>query len=237
MMDHHPGWIDLNADLGEGYPNDARLFRIVTSASVSCGAHAGDRATIMATLREAQARGVAVGSHPGYPDRAHFGRRERAVNAGEVLTLILDQHRDLARLADECGVVLRFVKPHGALYNQAQKEPAVAREVLQAARELGLPVLGQPGSLLAIGALQERIRFVAEGFADRRYEPDGRLVPRSRPDAVVHDPAEVEAQVVRLAAQGVETLCIHGDHPDAARNAEQVRVILERHDIAPRFWA
>ena len=232
-----PDGIDLNADLGEGYPNDARLLALVTSASVCCGAHAGDRATILATLREAQAQGVAVGSHPGYPDRENFGRREQTMRPEAVTSLIVEQHRELARLAAECGLILRFVKPHGALYNQAQNEPRVAVGVLAAVEELGLPVLGQPGGLLAMMARKLGLRCVAEGFPDRRYEPDGRLVPRSRADAVLHDPAEVESQVVRLVGEGLETLCIHGDHPDAVRNAACVRDILQRHAIAPRFWA
>ena len=228
--------VDINADLGEGFPNDARLLDLVTSASVSCGAHAGDRTTILATFSAAKRRGVPVGAHPGYPDRDHFGRAERTIEAGEVTRLIVEQVGFLRALADEAGVSLRFLKPHGALYNQAQRDEAVARGVVEAVGRLGLPVLGQPGSLLARLATESSIRFVAEGFPDRRYGPDGRLVPRTRPDAILHEPAEVEAQVVRFVAEGLDTLCIHGDDPRAVENAGKVRGVLTRHEIVPAFW-
>jgi UPF0271 protein len=228
--------IDLNADLGEGCPNDARLLDLVTSASVSCGAHAGDRETIQATLSAAKVRGVSVGAHPGYPDRDGFGRVERDIRTEEVTQLVVHQFGELSALADEVGVVLRFVKPHGALYNQAQRDEGIARGVVAAVRRIGLPVLGQPGSVLARLAAEAGVRYVAEGFPERRYGPDGRLVPRSRPDAVLHEPAEVEAQVVGLVTQRLETLCIHGDDPGAVAKAENVRAVLARHGLAARFW-
>lgn len=228
--------IDVNADLGEGFPNDARLLDLVTSASVSCGAHAGDRRTILDTLTAAKRQGVAVGAHPGYPDRAGFGRSERAAEADEVGRLIVEQVETLRGLAGEAGVTLRFVKPHGALYNQAQREPGHAEGVVAAAARLALPVLGQPGTRLARLAAAGNVRFVAEGFPDRRYGADGRLVARARPDALLHDPAEVEAQVVRLVNAGLDTLCIHGDDPHAVANAETVRAVLARHGFVPRFW-
>jgi 5-oxoprolinase (ATP-hydrolysing) subunit A len=231
-----PGAIDLNADLGEGFPNDAKLLGLVTSASVSCGAHAGDTETILATLDEAKARGVAVGAHPGFADRAGFGRIERSATADEVERLIVAQCEFLADLASRVGLTLRFVKPHGALYNQAQKDPEIAAGVVAAARRLGLPVLGQPSSILASRLGEAGVGFVAEGFPDRRYEPDGRLTPRDRPGALLR-PDEVEAQVVGLAAKGFDTLCVHGDHPDAVRNAEAVLAVLKRHGLAARFWA
>jgi UPF0271 protein len=228
--------IDINADLGEGCPNDAALLELVTSTSVSCGAHAGDEAAILATLAAAKARGVAVGAHPGYPDRENFGRREQVVSTADVERLIVGQFEDLARLADQLAVPLRFVKPHGALYNQAQREAEVARGVVAAVRRLGLPVLGQPGSVLERLAGESGACFIAEGFPDRRYDADGRLVPRSRPDAVLHDVDEIDAQVARLAGLGLATLCVHGDTPWAVTTAETVRAALERHAITPRFW-
>jgi UPF0271 protein len=230
-----PG-IDVNADLGEGFPNDERLLDLVTSASVSCGAHAGDRESILKTLHAARKRGVPVGAHPGYRDREGFGRRDQNLSTDHVVRLILDQFGELNELARQVGVPLRFIKPHGALYNQAQKERSVALGVVSAARSLKLPLLGQPGSECARAAREAGVRFVAEGFPDRRYQPDGRLVPRSRPDAVLEDPGEVEAQIVRLAGQGFETLCIHGDDPRAVRNAECVRDVLNRHGLTRRFW-
>ena len=228
--------IDLNADLGEGFPNDARLLDLVTSASVCCGAHAGDLDTIRFTLDAAAARLVAVGAHPGYADRDGFGRRERLATAAEVERLILDQFDDLAALARPAGLTLRFVKPHGALYNQAQRNEDVARGVVEAVRRLGLPVLGQPGGAVQRIATESGVGFIAEGFPDRRYEADGRLVPRGRPDAVLADPAEIDRQVARLVRQGLATLCIHGDDPAAVANAETVRAVLDRPGIAARFW-
>jgi UPF0271 protein len=228
--------IDINADLGEGCPNDAALLDLVTSTSVSCGAHAGDDQAILATLAAAKARGVAVGAHPGYADREHFGRRELPVKAGDVERLIVGQFEALERHAVGLGVPVLFVKPHGALYNQAQRDPEVARGVVAAVRRLGLPVLGMPGSVLERLAAESGVRFVAEGFPDRRYDSDGRLVPRTRPDALLEGREEVGAQAVRLFGRGLATLCIHGDSPGAVANAEAVRAALERNGITPRFW-
>lgn len=228
--------IDLNADLGEGYPNDAALLARVTSASIACGAHAGDRTTILATLREAKPRGVIVGAHPGYADRAGFGRREQSLNADEVERLIVEQVMYLDNLAAEVGLPIRFVKPHGALYNQAQRQDEVAAGVVAALSRLMLPLLGQPATVLEARARGKGVRYVTEGFPERRYREDGRLVPRGEPNAVLEEPAEIEAQVVRLVDQGVMTLCIHGDDPRAIANAESVRAILRHQAIALRSF-
>jgi UPF0271 protein len=227
-----PRSIDLNADLGEGASHDAELMGRITSASISCGAHAGDRATILDTLRLAKSRGVCVGAHPGYADREGFGRREMSATAAEVHRLILDQVRELDGLAAGVGLALRFLKPHGALYNQAQRQPEIAFGVLDAAEFLQLPVLGQPGSLLHAEAARRGVRYVTEGFADRRYQADGRLVPRDQPNAHLHDPVEVEAQVLRLVDEGVDTLCLHGDDPGVVAHADVLCAILQRHEIA-----
>jgi UPF0271 protein len=229
--------IDLNADLGEGFPNDALLLARVSSASVACGAHAGEPHAIAQTLSEALGRGVAIGAHPGYQDRAGFGRREQHLPPGAVTALVIEQVEHLRTLASALNVPVRFVKPHGALYNQAQREDAVAAEVVAALRQLGLPLLGQPGSLLEARAREAGIRYITEGFPDRRYSADGRLVPRSQAGAVLDDPAEIEAQVVRLVGDGVTTLCIHGDDPRAVANADTVRGILERQGIIVRSFA
>jgi UPF0271 protein len=228
--------IDLNADLGEGFPNDAALLDRVSSASIACGAHAGDRRTIAATLNAAKLRGVAVGAHPAYPDRAGFGRRNQALPPPEVERQIVDQVEAVRSIAAGLDVAVRYVKPHGALYNQAQQEEPVAGAVVAALCRLQLPLLGQPGTLLETCARAAGLRYIPEGFPDRRYEPDGSLVPRSRPDAILHDPAEVEAQVLRLVAQGVLTLCIHGDDPRAVANADTVRGLLQSHGIVLRSF-
>jgi UPF0271 protein len=233
-----PGTIDLNADLGEGCPNDRPLLGLVSSASIACGAHAGDPDAIRRTLADARDLGVAIGAHPGYRDREHFGRREQSMSCDAVTTLILDQAAFLVELAAEAGVAIRFLKPHGALYNQAQKQAEIARGVVDAAAELGLPLLGQPGTLLERLVAGRGIAYIAEGFPDRRYRDDGSLVPRGEPDAILHDPAEMEAHLLRLLAGGrVATLCIHGDDPRAVDNARLVRRILEGQGMVIRSFA
>lgn len=224
--------IDLNADLGEGFPNDRLLLARVSSASVCCGAHAGDPATIRATLNASKEVGVIVGAHPGFPDRAGFGRREQVASSAEVERLIVDQVEAFNELAARVGIPIRFLKPHGALYNQAQWQTEIARGVVRAAARLRLPLLGQPRTLLATMATEAGIHYVAEGFPDRRYRADGSLVPRSAPDALIHDRNEMVDHVQRLIADGVETLCIHGDDPAAVTNADRVRLILESSGIA-----
>ena len=232
-----PQSIDLNADLGEGCPSDESLLERISSASVCCGAHAGDVASIRQTLRLAAFRGVVIGAHPGYPDRAHFGRRERNIRPEEVENLIIEQTESLRQLAEAVDSSVRFLKPHGALYNQAQRQEALAQGVLAAAQRLSLPLLGQPGTILERLAVSRGVRFVPEGFPDRRYRDDGLLVPRGEPGAVVDDPPEIDAQVVRLVREGrVLTLCIHGDAPSAVASAEGVRQVLTRHQIAIRSF-
>ncbi len=229
--------VDLNADLGEGCPNDRALLELVTSASIGCGAHAGSPDGIRQTLRDARDCGVVVGAHPGYPDREQFGRRERELGAEAVQSLVLEQFSTLSELAAESGVPVRFLKPHGALYNQAQRQSEIARGVLASAVKLGVPLLGQPDTLLERLASAEGVRYIAEGFPDRRYRDDGSLLPRSQPGAILLDPVEIEAQLLRLVAAGrIATLCIHGDDPRAVANAERVRRVLERHGITIRSF-
>jgi len=232
-----PRRIDLNADLGEGFPNDRKLLELVTSASICCGAHAGSRDVIRQTLRDASACGVVVGAHPGYHDRDGFGRRDQRLTRKEVVALVRFQVERLLDLAGEIDVEVVYVKPHGALYNQAQRQLDVAIPVVIAAEAFHLRLLGQPGTLLEAEARKHGVAFVPEGFPDRRYGALGSLVPRSEPDAVLHDPAEVEAQVLRLVSEGkVATLCIHGDDPRAVANAELVRAVAKKHGIMVRSF-
>jgi 5-oxoprolinase (ATP-hydrolysing) subunit A len=230
--------IDLNSDLGEGFPNDRALLALVTSASICCGAHAADRDTIRKTLREARDSRVVVGAHPGYADRHGFGRRDQSLTVAQVFELVCSQFAELSDVAREFDINIAFLKPHGALYTQAQRDINVASPVVQAAQILKLPLLGQPGSVLEAEAHANRVRYVAEGFPDRRYQDDGSLVPRSQHDAVLKSAAEIEAQVLRLIGEGrVATLCIHGDELHAIGNAELVRGVLARHGINVRsFW-
>jgi 5-oxoprolinase (ATP-hydrolysing) subunit A len=232
-----PKAIDLNADLGEGFPNDRALLGLVTSASICCGAHAGSAAVIRQTLVAARDQGVIVGAHPGFDDRDGFGRRERQVSTKQVIDLLNDQVGRLKGIAQELGVQVEYVKPHGALYNQAQWQPEIAAGVVLALCGFRFPLLGLPGTFLELKAREYGLRYIAEGFPDRRYRVDGSLVPRSEPNAVLHDPGEMEAQLVRLVQEGrVATLCIHGDDPRAVANAQFVRLVLDRQGIAVRSF-
>lgn len=217
--------IDLNADLGEGAGHDAELMALVTSANVCCGAHAGGPEEIWATLQLALRYGVAVGAHPGYADREHFGRREIGGEVGDVFLGCLYQVGGLVGLARCAGVPVRYVKPHGAMYNRACREYDAAADVVDAAAEFGaLPVVGLPGSQVERLAGLVNIPFVPEGFADRRYRPDGSLVPRTEPDAFVRDPEEAVRQVEWLVREkGVRTVCVHGDNPEAVAFTKAVR--------------
>jgi UPF0271 protein len=218
--------IDLNCDLGEGCPHDAELMPLITSANVCCGFHAGGPGDAAAALRLAAEHGVQVGAHPGFADREHFGRQERDEPEEKVFTDCVYQIGALAGLARAAGLSLAYVKPHGALYNQACRDDRFARPVVAAARLFSLPVMGLPGSRLeALSAGQ--VPFVAEGFADRRYLPDGSLVPRSRPDAFVEDPDEAVRQAEwLLQTRGVRTLCVHGDNPKAVAFVRRLREAL-----------
>jgi 5-oxoprolinase (ATP-hydrolysing) subunit A len=233
----HPRSIDLNADLGEGFPNDRALLELMTSASICCNAHAGSPDVIRRTLAAAAELDVVVGAHPGYPDREGFGRRDQHLGRNELLGLMSRQIGRLKHMAEAFDIEIAFLKPHGALYNQAQREKAVAIAVVLTAELQHFPLLGLPGSLLEAEARHQRRPYIAEGFPDRRYRDDGSLVPRSQADAVLHDPVEIEAQVLRLVNEGrVATLCIHGDDPRAVSNAELVRRVLTNHGIVIRSF-
>jgi UPF0271 protein len=223
--------IDLNCDLGEGCPHDAELMPLITSANVACGFHAGDASTALAALRLAARHGVRAGAHPSFPDRESFGRKEMARTAEQIYDDCVYQIGALAGLAKAAGVALGHVKPHGALYNMACRDDAIARPVAEACALYGLPVVGLPNSRLQAACGH----FIAEGFADRRYLPDGSLVPRTRPDAFVEGADEAVAQALRLIRDhGVRTLCVHGDNPQAVAFVRSLRAALEREGIAVR---
>ncbi len=223
--------LDLNCDLGEGCPFDAELMPHVTSANVACGFHAGDASTARATLRLAVRHGVQAGAHPGYADREHFGRLELQRTEDQVFEECVYQVGALAGLARTEGATLRYLKPHGALYNQACRDDAYARPVVAAAELFGLAVMGLPGSRLE-AACAGRCPFVAEGFADRRYRPDGSLVPRPEPDAFVADAEEAVRQAEwLLRTRGVRTLCVHGDNPHAIDFVRRLREALTRQGV------
>lgn len=211
--------IDLNADLGEGAGFDAALMPLITSANVCCGKHAGGPNEIRTTLAMAKRHGVVVGAHPGYDDRANFGRVEMQLERNELFALLRSQLDAIPEA--------KYVKAHGALYNQACRIERIAECIAEVSAERRLPVVGLPDSKLAGAASRLRTPFIPEGYADRRYRDDGTLVPRAEPDAFVHDPIEAVAQVERLIRErGVRTVCVHGDNPQAVAFAAAVRSAL-----------
>jgi UPF0271 protein len=222
--------IDLNADVGEECGQDAALMRCITSANIACGLHAGNPAVMRETVRLAREQGVAVGAHPSFDDREHFGRRELQLTPNQITDLVARQIESLAEIAAAAAVHLQHVKAHGALYNIAVRDRRVADAIARAAKSVdsSLVVLGLPGSELIAAAEAAGLRVAREAFADRAYRPDGTLVPRSEPGAVIHDPSEVLSRVVDLAQRSdVDTICVHGDTPGAAELASQIRAMLE----------
>ncbi len=203
---------------------------LITSANIACGFHAGDPAKAAAAIAAAMQHGVRIGAHPSFPDREHFGRLELERPPERVFEDCVYQIGALAGLAQAKGGRVSCVKAHGALYNMACRMDDYAQPVVAAAAVFGLPVLGLPGSRLQM-ACGGRCPFVAEGFADRRYAPDGTLVPRSRADAFIHSPTEAVKQAERLLsdpdpARRVRTLCVHGDNPEALAFVRELRAAL-----------
>jgi 5-oxoprolinase (ATP-hydrolysing) subunit A len=243
-----PPVVDLNADLGESYGawrlgDDEALLGIVTSANVACGFHAGDPLTIRRTCALAVSRGVTIGAQVSYHDLAGFGRREMTVPPAELEAELLYQIAALDGMARAEGGRVRYVKPHGALYNRACRDPVQAGAIVAAVRsyDAGLPVLTLPGSATAAAAVEAGLPVVAEAFADRAYNDDGTLVSRSQPGAVLTDAGAVAARVTGLVTQGTlqssagthlriaaRSICIHGDTPGAVTLAQAVRAGLEQ---------
>lgn len=221
--------IDLNCDMGE-LPDAAleeALMRHITSANVACGAHAGDAATMRRTVDLARRHAVAVGAHPGYPDRANFGRVELPLSAEQIAQTVHDQIAALAAIAGR----LTHVKPHGALYNVAARNSGVARAIAEGVARLDghLVLVGLAGSIMLDVWRDMGFPVAAEGFADRRYEPDGSLRPRKFPDALITEPADAAAQALRLATEGrVQTICCHSDTPGSIRIVPAVAEALRR---------
>ena len=226
--------VDLNADLGEGCGSDAELMPLITSANVACGFHAGDAATALVTLQLATKHGVHVGAHPSFPDREHFGRRELVRSQRQVFEDCVYQIGAILGLARAAGVAVSYIKAHGALYNMACRDDAYALPLVRAAETLDLPLLGLPGSRLQ-ALCEGRCRFVAEGFADRRYRPDGSLVPRSEPNAFIESAEEaVQQALLLLRERKIETLCVHGDNPKALEFVRELRGQLQIQGIEVR---
>jgi len=239
--------IDLNSDLGESFGawpmgQDAELMESISSANVACGFHAGDPGAMRTTVARAKANGVAVGAHPGFPDLVGFGRRELKATPQEVEDFVVYQVAALAGVAAAQGVRLQHVKAHGALYNMACRDRALADAIARAVAALdrSLILFGLPNSELLCAGEAAGLRVVAEAFADRAYERDGSLAARSKPGSVIHDSDAVVARAVRMVKSGdvvsldgsvirlgAQTICLHGDTPGAAALARQVRRGLE----------
>ena len=241
--------IDLNADLGEGDAFDDALLQLVSSCNIACGGHAGDRQSMTSAVRTAMANGVAVGAHPGYPDREGFGRESGFMRGEKLYDSLTSQVADLANTCSDLGANLVHVKPHGALYNDAVNDSGLADIVARVTAELpgDVALVGMASTELERAAKRHALRFIAEGFADRAYNADGTLVSRKHPDAVHSQLSVVTTQAVSLAKHGrvtardgevidvlVDTLCIHGDTPGAAEAARAVRDVLESHGIKIR---
>lgn len=247
--------IDLNCDMGESFGPwpmgaDEQVMPHITSANIACGAHAGDPVVMRRTVRLANAAGVAVGAHPGFADLQGFGRREMHVPTAELEPSLIAQIGALAAIARAEGVALQHVKPHGALYNMAVRDRALSDAIARAvaAVDRTLILFGLPNSPMLDAGRDAGLRVAAEGFADRAYEPDGSLTPRSRSGAVIHDVDAVVARAVRMATDEVvltpsgqqvrlkvETICVHGDTPGAAELVRRIHEALRTRgvDVAP----
>ena len=239
--------IDLNSDIGESFGayrmgDDAAVMDAVTSANVACGFHAGDPLVMNKTIKNCAAKGVAVGAHPGYPDLVGFGRRNMKCTPEEEYADCLYQIGALSAFCRANGLTLQHVKPHGAMYNQAAKDPELAKAIARAVKDSGENVIlmGLANSEFEKAAKEIGIPFAAEAFADRGYMPDGSLVPRSQPGAIIHDVDEAAKRVVRMVTEGKveavdgtvvnfrpQSICMHGDTPEAVEMAKTVRRELE----------
>ncbi len=246
--------IDLNSDLGESLGawrmgDDDAMLGIVSSANVACGFHAGDAAGILHTLKRARACGVVVGAHVAYPDLAGFGRRNIDMASADLVADVIYQIGALKGLAAAAGTTVRYVKPHGALYNTIAHDERQARDVIAAIRAIDpeLWLVGLAGSSLLGWAQASGLRTVAEAFADRAYTSSGALVSRREAGAVLHDAHEVAARMLRLVTDGIVTaidgstvriacdsVCVHGDTPGAVGMAKHLRALLERSGVTIR---
>lgn len=246
--------VDLNCDMGEGFGawhmgQDEALLEFVTSANIACGFHAGDPATMARTVKAAVAKGVALGAHPALPDLQGFGRRALAITAEEARGLMLYQVGALDAFARAAGAKLRHVKPHGALYNMAAKDRALADAIAGAVRDFdpSLVLVGLSGSELIKAGQALGLRCASEVFADRGYEPDGSLTPRGRPGAMIEDEDLAVSRVLRMVREGqvtsrtgeevaiqTDTICIHGDQPKALTFARRLRKALSEAGVQVR---
>ncbi|TWE01287.1 UPF0271 protein [Pseudomonas sp. AG1028] len=249
--------IDLNSDLGESFGqwsmgDDAAMLDIVTSANVACGFHAGDPAGILRTLKAAAAKGVTIGAHVAYPDLVGFGRRNMDIASDELTADVIYQIGALQALATAAGTTVRYVKPHGALYNTIAHDTRQALAVIEAIRAVDarLVMVALAGSPLIELARREGLTCIAEAFADRAYTPQGTLVSRREVGAVLHDAEQVAQRMLRLVQTGeveaidgsvtcieADSICVHGDSPGAIQMAREVRQLLEQSGVSLQAFA
>ena len=249
--------IDINSDLGESFGawsmgDDVAMLDVVTSANVACGFHAGDPAGILRTLKAAAAKNVTIGAHVAYPDKVGFGRRNMDLASDELTADVIYQIGALQGLAKAAGTSVRYVKPHGALYNTIAHDRRQALAVIAAIRAIDptLVLVALAGSELIELARNEGLQCVAEAFADRAYTPQGTLVSRREPGAVLHDPKLVAQRMLRLVEDGTieaidgsltriqaDSICVHGDSPAAVEMARELRRVLEQANLALRPFA
>jgi UPF0271 protein len=238
--------IDLNCDMGEGCGNDAELMNHVSSVNIACGFHAGDAATMLKTVKTAIEKGVAIGAHPGYDDRENFGRVSMSLPPDEVHDIVVEQITALREICEAAGGKLRHVKPHGALYNQAAKDKKLANAIAMAVKAVdeNLILFGLSGSIMMDEAEKCGLAIASEVFADRTYQPDASLTPRSEPNALIKDTDAAVAQVLQMvkdrtvtATDGetipitADTICIHGDGENALEFAKRIRRELIKNGI------
>ena len=249
--------IDINSDLGESFGawsmgDDAAMLDVVTSANVACGFHAGDPAGILRTLKAAAAKNVTIGAHVAYPDKVGFGRRNMDVASDELTADVIYQIGALQGLAKAAGTCVRYVKPHGALYNTIAHDRRQALAVIEAIRAIdaNLILVALAGSSLIELARNEGLQCIAEAFADRAYTPQGTLVSRREPGAVLHDPKLVAQRMLRLVEDGTieaidgsltriqaDSICVHGDSPAAVEMARELRRVLEQANMSLKPFA
>lgn len=238
--------IDLNCDMGEGLSNDAQLMPYISSANIACGYHAGDEAIMQQTVALAVRHNVSIGAHPGFNDRAHFGRTEMRLSSAEIHALVTEQVYLLQKIAAQEGAALRHVKPHGALYNMSARDESLAGTIAEAVHAVdpSLVLFGLSGSASIAAAQRVGLRTVSEVFADRTYQDDGSLTPRQQKNAMIDDEETAIAQVLQMITTGTvtsvsgrkvpivaETICLHGDGEHALRFAEKIFHTLQTQQI------
>jgi UPF0271 protein len=238
--------IDLNCDMGEGMDNDALLMPLISSANIACGFHAGDDSIMRATVALAKQSGVSIGAHPGFVDKENFGRTEIQLSSNELYQLIWNQLALMQTVTQEASVAMHHVKPHGALYNMAARDASMAKVIAQAVKDFDANLIfyGLSGSYLISEAKALGLQTASEVFADRTYQDNGSLTPRSQANAMIHDQASSLAQVLQMIKEqrvesvtgktipiSAETICIHGDGPHAFSFAQQINTALQTASI------